>query len=435
MNKKMTVIARIGLLLISTSFGAAVAADFGLELEAGIGHSDNIGRLPDNGIDPQMDEIVYNAGLNITYTDESARAQVDIRGSLNYLGYDGNSFGSEVLPALDAGAIFQLIDRNLQWLFQGNVGQQSIDPFSPVTPGNRQNVSYFTTGPILQIPLSARFAATVSATYSDVNYEEQPFDNGRYGAQVGLVRQISQNRSVSFNVRGERTEFDQEILNPPIERYDAFARFETEGARNELAVDLGWSRADRDGVETKEPLAVVEWRRRVSEISTFSLEAGTRVSDAAQNFRGNQANSPQLGQVQNQTNISAPFRENFTTASFVYDRPRTDVYVAIDWSDDQYEDGGQFDRTSTGANFNVTRRLGSRWDGSVFGRISRRDYSNLDRDDEDQSYGISFGWRELETLDIDLRFERSTRDSSDPGSDVTENRVQLLFRYRPRLGR
>ncbi|MEQ8206394.1 MAG: hypothetical protein RIA65_09485, partial [Woeseia sp.] len=115
MNKKTTVFTRIGLLLFVTCVGGTAAADFGLELEAGIGRSDNIGRLPDNGIDPQMDEIVYNAGLNITYTDESARSQVDVRGSLNYLGYDTNSFGSEVLPALDAGAIFQLIGRNLQW--------------------------------------------------------------------------------------------------------------------------------------------------------------------------------------------------------------------------------------------------------------------------------------------------------------------------------
>jgi hypothetical protein len=119
----------------------------------------------------------------------------------------------------------------------------------------------------------------------------------------------------------------------------------------------------------------------------------------------------------------------------VYDRPRTNVYVAVDWSDDSYEDGGQFDRTSTGVNFDVTRRLGSRWDGSVFGRITRRDYSNLDRDDEDRSYGASLGWRKFETLDVDLRLERSSRDSSEPNSDVTENRVHLVFRYRPRLGR
>lgn len=423
------------LLVAGALFATTGRADFGVELEAGVGRSDNIGRITDGGTAEPTDEIVYNAGLSITYTADTARSEVDLRGTVSYLSYDTNSFASETLPSLDANAIFHLVGRNLQWQFQGNVGQQSIDPFSPVSPGNRQDVTYLTTGPNLIVPLSSRFAATASAFVSDVRYEEQPFDNDRMGAQLGLVRQISDNRSLSLNLRGERTEFDDTQLNAPVERYEAFARFETEGARNELAVDIGWSAVERSGVDTEEPLAVIEWRRRVSEVSTFTLDAGTRVSDAAQNFRGNQVDSVDLGQVQNQTNISAPFRENFATAGLVYDRPRTNFYVSVDWSDDRYDDGGQFDRTSTGVSLDIARRLGNNWEGNIFARTAKRDYTQLDRDDEDRLYGASLGWRQFETLDVDLRFERSTRDSTDADNNVEENRVQLLIRYRPRLGR
>ncbi len=196
------------LLVLAGSF--AFAADIDLELEAGIGQTDNITRATDTALDPAMDDVVYSTGLALTLTQDSARANVDLRGSLFYHGYKDGPYDSQTLPALDLTSIFRITDQALSWFLIGNIGQQYIDPFQPVTPDNQENFTYFTTGPRLQLSMGPRFFVRTDLFYSRVLYEVQPLDNSRAGAQLSFVRQINPNRSLSLNLRGERTEFDED---------------------------------------------------------------------------------------------------------------------------------------------------------------------------------------------------------------------------------
>ena len=143
------------LLVLAGSF--AFAADIDLELEAGIGQTDNITRATDTALDPALDDVVYSTGLTLTLTQDSARANVDLRGSLFYHGYKDGPYDSQTLPALDLTSIFRITDQALSWFLIGNIGQQYIDPFQPVTPDNQENFTYFTTGPRLQLSMGPRF--------------------------------------------------------------------------------------------------------------------------------------------------------------------------------------------------------------------------------------------------------------------------------------
>ena len=60
--------------------------------------------------------------------------------------------------------------------------------------------------------MGPRFFLRTDLYYSRVLYEVQPLDNSRAGAQLSFVRQINPNRSLSLNLRGERTEFDEDAL-------------------------------------------------------------------------------------------------------------------------------------------------------------------------------------------------------------------------------
>ncbi len=406
-----------------------------MELEIGIGQTDNITRAPDTLLNPAIDDTIYNAALSLSYVQESASSEVDVRAALSYVKYKDGPFDNETLPGLDASALFRINERSLRWFILGNIGQQTINPFEPVTPGNRQNITYITTGPSVFIPLGTRFSTTADAWYSVIRFEEQPQDNDRIGAQLALVRQINPNRSISLNVQGERTEFDLESAFPLIDNYEAYFRFETEGSRNDLTVNLGWNTSERSGIKSEEPLVNLEWLRRISARTNFMLGAGTRISDMADNFRGNQSYSTDITETQNQQSTTEPFTENFARLSVGFSSTRSAITAALNLSDEEYDQESEFDRQSKSATIDFSRQLGSSWEIGVFGTLYQYDYDIPARQDDELRYGASIAWRQLRTVEVELRLERSDRDSTDEAGIYTEDRVYLSFRYIPRLGR
>ena len=432
-KKKMQRFSAAFLVFFCASAGAV---EIDVELEVGVGHTDNITRAEDTVAEPAIDDTVYEAGLAVTLEHASARADVDLRGSLFFHDYQDGPYDSETLPALDLSSLFRITDQSLSWFLNGNVGQQSIDPFQPVTPDNRENISYLTTGPSFFFPMGPRFSLRADLSYSVVDYEEQPLDNTRKGGQVSFVRQINPTRSLSLNVRGERTDFDFDALFASIDRYDAFLQFSTEGSRNEVTVDLGWSVSERSSVQSEEPLVNVDWRRQISPATSLDVSLGSRVSDAAESFRGNQQDSIDIGDVQNQQGVTDPFREDYAGLSVMYGATRTNLTLGGRWADEDYLSSlTAGDRQILQLFANFSRQLGPHWEFGLFAGHNAYDYEALAREDEDFNAGASLTWRQLRTLEIELRFDRIDRQSTVATDEFTENRAYLGFRYIPEIGR
>ena len=83
-KKKMQRFSAAFLVFFCASAGAV---EIDVELEVGVGHTDNITRTEDTVAEPAMDDTVYEAGLAVTLEHESARADVDLRGSLFFHDY------------------------------------------------------------------------------------------------------------------------------------------------------------------------------------------------------------------------------------------------------------------------------------------------------------------------------------------------------------
>ena len=432
-KKKMQRFSAAFLVFFCASAGGV---EIDVELEVGVGHTDNITRTEDTVAEPAIDDTVYEAGLALTLEHASARADVNLRGSLFFHDYQDAPYDSETLPAMDLSSLFRITDQSLSWFFIGNVGQQSVDPFQPVTPDNRENISYLTTGPSFFFPVGPRFSLRADLSYSVVDYEEQPLDNASKGGQVSFVRQINPTRSLSLNVRGKRTDFDLDAVHASIDRYDAFVQFSTEGSRNEVSVELGWSVSERSSVQSEEPLVNVEWRRQISSATSLDVSLGSRVSDAAESFRGNQQASIDIGNVQNQQGVTDPFREDYAGLSVMYDRSRTNLTLGGRWADEDYLGSlTAGDRQLLHLFANFSRQLGPQWEFGLFAGHNAYEYEALGREDEDFNAGASLTWRQLRTLEIELRFDRNDRQSRLASDEFTENRVYLGFRYLPEIGR
>ena len=238
------------------------------------------------------------------------------------------------------------------------------------------------------------------------------------------------------NVRGERTDFDFDTLYAPIDRYDAFLQFSTEGSRNEVTVDLGWSVIKRLANESEEPLVNVDWRRQVSQVTNLDVSLGSRVSDSAQSFRGNQQEGIDIGDVQNQQGLSDPFREDYVGLSLVYGATRTNLVLGGRWADEDYLSALTVgDRQVLRLFANFTRELGRAWEFGLSANHDRHDYETLAREDEDSRVRASLTWQQLRTIEIELRFDRIDRKSTVATDEFTENRAYLGFRYVPEIGR
>ena len=420
----LTVLLLVGVFLAQPL--QALETDF--ELEAGAAYSNNITRV-DAAND--IDEIVTTAGFTLDLAEKSQRLDLSVQSRLSFLSYQDDTFGSESLGFINARALVRLSEQNFSWFFAENQGQQIIDPLQAVTPDNRENVNFFTTGPRFSLPLGVRTRLNLDGNFSDVQYEERPLDNQRFGGSIGLERELSPSRSLSFIVDADRIEYDDSPPNDPVDRQSVFFRLETAAARSQLSLDLGWNQVERAGTEGDGLLADLEWSRQISAQSTFSLHAGTRFSDSGDIFRFIQSIDNRRGGTQDVQNVNDPFRLDTASVNYVFNRTRTRFSAAVFYEDENYESRSDLDRDRSGITLDLSRDLTRSLNGALFATLSNRDYDNTTRSDDDTTFGFRLRWNFSRTIGLYLRVQRIERDSDDASFDYEENRAYLGLVFRP----
>ena len=152
-------------------------------IEAGIAASDNIGRTADTDINPAVDETIYLPALSFMLLNASQRWDADIQGTVRRNIYENKSFEDETMSTVRGSVSIHLAEW-LDWGFNVNHGQQLVNPFQPVRPDNRENVTVLSTGPGFSMPIGARTYITGGGSYSDISYEFRPFDNERMAGRL-----------------------------------------------------------------------------------------------------------------------------------------------------------------------------------------------------------------------------------------------------------
>jgi hypothetical protein len=404
-----------------------LAVDTDLELEAGVGYSNNISRV-DAGSD--IDEVITTAGITLKLEEKSRRLDLNVKSNLSFISYEDNTFDEETLGFVTADALIRLSEQNFSWFITENYGQQIIDPLRPVTPDNRENINYFTTGPRLSLPLGARTHLNLNGSFSDVQYEEQPFDNQRFGGSIGIERELSPNRSLSLIVDADRIEYDDAPPNAPVDRQSAYLRLQTSVARNQLSLNLGWNRVERSANEGDGLLAELDWSRQISAQSTFSLHAGTKFSDAGDIFRFIQSIDSRRGDTQDVQNINDPFRLDTASVRYVLDEARSRFSVYAFYENENYESRTDLDRDRSGINLDLARDLTRNLNAALFATLSNRDYANTTRSDDDSTFGFRLRWGISRTIGLSFRVQRIKRDSNDNLLDYEEGQAYLTLLFK-----
>ena len=438
-------------------------------VDAGVGETDNIALTPTH----RVSQTMAIADADFSVSRQSRLFDVKAVGDFTYLDYLQNAFGSQLLGRFDGVADAAIVPGRLIWVLRDDFGQSALDPYTPVTPSNIEDINYVTTGPDLKWRLNAVNYVDASVRYARAQYQTSPFNSNRFLASVAVGRDISAAASLSLNANSERVLFDNTVVNTNFDRSSAFGRYELQGARTGFVGELGVTVVDQSraaggsttqspppiirfspaifssplpvialkepGGSVTGPLAKLELSRKLSPSAKVVLTAGEDLTDASSSFSSQTTGASGINAVTPAALTSDTYRVTYATAGWQYTRNRTSLGVTGRWERDIYPGLSSLDVTRPSAEFYVQRRVTRALTAQIVGRWYRVNYPHAaisqagSTDYADTVLGASLVWRHGRGLEVRLRYDHDTYTASNGNTGYHESRGFLTVGYRPAM--
>lgn len=431
-------------------------------VDAGLGETDNVSLVPTN----KVSQTIATVDADFDIKHQFSRLDVDAKGSFYDFDYVQGAYGNQLLGRFDGVGHYALVPQRLTWVLQDDFGQAALDPFLPTTPGNLEDINYVSTGPDLALRIGGTGFVDASMRVARATYQTSPFNSNRLLGSLAAGLQLSARSSVSLNGVAERVLFDNTVVNGDFNRSSAYVRYEIQGARTELSVDLGATKINQDAssgtstiisgpnglpitvpvtipqsaYSTTGPLARIALTRKLSSAASLTLSGGRELTDGISSFGSIQGGAIGVVGAAPAILTSSSYTSDFGSVEWRYARNRTTIGVSGHWEKDVYVSQPQFDLTREGGEINVQRRLSRAFTLQVLGRYYKTDYPNGtlltlaggSPKFDDEIVAAVLSWRYGHALEVRLRAEHSSRITAGVDEGYRENRVFLTVGYRPR---
>ncbi len=413
---------------------AAKAETLSYGVDAGVAETDNVTLASSN----KVSQTIAVADVDFDVKKQSRLLDLDAKGDFSYLDYLQNAYGSQLIGRFDGLAHFAIIPERLIWVLQDDFGQAALDPFTPTTPTNLENVNYLSTGPDVNFRLGGTSFLNLGARYARTTYATSPYNSNRWFGNLAWGLELSSRSSVSLNADTERVQFENTVVNTDFDRTNGFVRYSIQGARTELSADLGGTRITQNGSSTSGGLAKVDLSRKISAAAKLTFTAGHSLTDASTSFSNLQSGATGAVGTAPAAQSSNNYTADFASLGWQYVRNRTTLGVSARWEKDSYHQEPSLDNTRGGVELRFQRQLSRAFTAELLGRYYRTDYSHAvvtvaGGSSEYREGWIAAGltWRHGRGLEVRLRAEHSSRSASEPNAGYGENRVLLTVGYRP----
>lgn len=394
-------------------------------LSAGVGHSDNITRVPDN----EIDETLASVGLQLN-AQEEGRLSYAVLADATYVDYLDDTFDAEVIGGLDGIVSYAFIPERFTWTFEDTYGQSQINLFRPDRPDNRESVNFFSTGPDIVLPIGSRNFLDVGGRYSDARYEDSALDNTRIGGSAALRRQLSTTSLVALSVQADEIEYDDVATEYDVQ--SAFVRYAVSTSRTLLAIDAGKTELDRQGDTSDGTLLRLDFSRQLSSATRLSLSAGQRFSDASDVFRVLQRRSTVDPSTSPTETTSDPFKYRYATLGWSFEKNRTDIRLAAGLNRERYLEQTERDREYVDYSIDLGRQISPATRVSIGARWYENEYENQAFKSEDLRLRGSVSWRVGARTFVGLDIVHFDRSSNEAANEFEELRGMLTVSYFPR---
>ncbi len=406
----------------------AVAEDkTNFSANAGVGYSDNLARSATD----EQGESIYTAGVALDWERDGSRLDGKLAAGLDWYNYSGDLFDDELLGRAIADLKFGFIPGRFDWVLVDTYGQTAFDPLQPVTEANRQNVNALSTGPDLTARFGSATFLQLSGRYNDVRYEESLTDYDGWSASLSLGRELSEVSSVRLVVARDTVRYANDDLFPDYDRDQVYLAYSTKGARTVLDASAGWSRASSNGVDDDSPMFKLSVAREMSARSTLRLSGEYGFATDGEVFSGLEGGGPTGPNTDTSTGVGDYAARTSVAANWNVRWTRTTFALGAFWDEEDYASASSQDVTRTGFNAALGRQITQGLTASLTGRIERREYAALDRDDDDAGYGLDLRQRIGRSWAATLSLNHERRSSRDAASEYSENRVFLRLAWTP----
>lgn len=432
----------VGLLVLQDSANAEV----GLSVEATAGYTNNLLRQSEGD-----DEVPVSLGLTGTWQETTRRLSADVEGRVDHITYLNDSFDDDVLGQFDGSMTWWALPERLSFVLENVYGQIGTDPFLAISPENRQNSNFLSTGPDLYVAMGERTHAYVGGRYESVRYELVDSDNERLMAMAGIDRALSPQTQLGLRMSSESVNYDSE-LQSDFNRHEAYVSYQYSREQQQAAsLTLSSSRARSGRAESQQsgvtvnagytwltgdvearslPFLEVVLSRPLSHSVSVGLALASRFHDAGSEFAS--AGLPGGGSAVDPGVIpeGGVYEERSGSGSIDFQRQRTRVAVAVGIADEMYETAA-LDRRLFDGRIGIERRMNRRLIGSAEVRWARYEYElgGLDRKDTDTEYRLELRREVGRRASLSIVGLHSSRSSDDPGAEYDETRGYLVMEY------
>jgi hypothetical protein len=267
-----------------------------------------------------------------------------------------------------------------------------------------------------------------------MNYETRPFDNERQGAGLWIAREVRRDRTLSLNAEIEKVEFDNGVT-PEYERLSTYLRYEGSAGRNTFDVQAGYTEQEILAETSDGILLDASWIRQVSGMSEVYLNVGRRFSDQGNVFRYQQSITRDVDSVGDLTENGSPFLLQNIAIGYTLTGDRTTIDLRVGATEQEYETQSELDRKDAVFDLFIQRDLTRSLFTRVDVTLSKREFMDIQREDDTLLASLSFGYRLSAALDISLRYTRFSRESDAVENEFDENRGNLTLTYIPAWAR
>jgi len=426
-------------------------------VDVGVAETDNVTLVPTN----KVSQTMAVADVDFDVNRQSRLFDVDAKGNFSDINYLQGAYGNQLIGRFDGVAHVALIPERLTWALSDDFGQAALDPFTPTTPTNLENVNYVSTGPDLNLRLGPTRFINASVRIARAQYQTSPFNSDRILGNLAWGLQLSAQSSVSLDGNVERVLFDNTALNSDFTRASGFGRYEVQGARTEFSADLGATKVSegatsttggpvtigpggtlatggsQGGTSTTGPLAKIMLARKLSTAAKLTLSIGRDLTDASTSFSNLQGGAIGVVGTAPGALTSNIYTTNYASAGWQYQRNRTTLAVSGRWEKDTYGGESVLDYTRSGAEFRVERRLTRALSAEILGRYYKTNYPHAivspasgSADFDDELIAGILTWRHGRGLEVKLKCEHDARIALGING-YRENRALLTVGYRP----
>jgi Putative beta-barrel porin 2 len=428
---------------LASPVGAVPGGILNYGVDAGVGETDNVFLTHTD----KVSQTLAVADADIDIEQQRRLFSVDAKGTFSYLDFLQGAFSPELIGRFDGLGRISLIPGTLRWVVQDDFGQAQVDPFAPVTPTNRENINYLSTGPDLYLRLGSVGFVDMTARYGRTEYQVSPFDSDLLLGSIAVGRYLSSGSSLSLDGSAQRVLFANTVQNTDYTRSSAYGDFEAQGARTELSANLGATKVTEGTGSLTGPLAKLKLSRKLSAAAKLTFTAGRDITDGSTSFSNLQSGAiSTIGTVVGGAGAtgavstapapvtSSNYTVTYASLNWQYTRNRTTVSASGQWEKDSYDGLPLLDLDRETAQFSIDRQLDRHFSAQLQGSLYRTDYSHTDYAETDGFLGLGITFREQRGLEIRLRYDHESRIAAGlgAGSNYGTNIVFLTVGYRPK---